>query len=1064
MFFGLLIFGYVFSVKIPEGSMETRFSKYAFINSELPRSSQVGYPDLPVYPVVLDVAGEGIVNVKPLSCDTIKLYSDIQPVLKPEILSNPNPKVYPEKDPTVYFSKKFYPETYFDYRVLRYNGFSRIEILLYPYRYNPEKRLLEVVREFEVHVDGVPLEKVSVSFPELYIVAPENLVMVLSNYIRERRLMGFDVKVETLERISSSFPGQDIQEKIRNYLKSIRRNGVKQYVILVGDEYLIPPRFLYAFNCRANHNPVENEIPSDLYYADLDGSFNADGDTLFGEVVDSVDLYPDLVIGRIPVANPEQLVNYLTKVRAYEDLADSLHDYILDYVFLAQILWINPYTDQGIHKNFIENKYLPEYIKVSKFYESTLTVGRDTVLNALSKGAYFVNHDGHGWYNGMWLSHDVVLRIQDTAAIRNAGKYSIFYSIGCWVGAFDFNSIAEAYVNSSRVAIAFIANSRYGWGAPGNPGFGYSDIFDNKFFEMLHKDSISLLGDIFWNHKAYFVPLARDSNVYRWIYYELNLLGDPTIYVWRKTPENFEVEIFAKHNEIYGYVTRESRPLKDVWITLSNGDSVFAKTFSSFDGGFSFEFTSFGYDSILLSFWKPGYRTVKKWIKLNPDFFVKWWFSDENGKDFVTAGESKYLKILFKNLSSVYLHDGFALTSPVFSFIPQNFTVSLNPGEDKVCSVLIRVPDSLKVNGVYYISLEGREHSYRIPVRISWPDLAFQSAVAESFGTWKFYFKNVSLMPLKVDFLGAIDPNDSRVYRSFNERFDVMPDSSFCVVLTQILPGARNLKFYFECEGEVFEKTVWVTTDSVIYSENFERGIWTWSGDTTYYVICSDSITGNRFLSYKVDLYPLVPDASIYSPKFVINGPAKINFRFWYLFPIYGTTGVKVSLEWLSGDNYLNTEPIALIAAGGALDSKNIYGSWQTYEYEVEPPEGANSARLVLQFRKNAGDTAFWGIDDIQVLSKSFMLKNESREELKKVSIVAFEKIGKGGTVKFLIFSANDTILPLEVFDAGGRLIEKYDICLKKGFNEVVTSIGRARSGLFFIKILGDIKKVVVLK
>ncbi len=1044
--------------------METRFSKYAFINSELPRSSQVGYPDLPVYPVVLDVAGEGIVNVKPLSCDTIKLYSDIQPVLKPEILSNPNPKVYPEKDPTVYFSKNFYPGTYFDYSVLSYSGYSRIEIILYPYRYNPEKRLLEVVKEFEVHVDGVPIEKSGASFPILYIITPRNLIGLLSEYIRERRIRGFDVQVETLEHIVTTFPGRDLQEKIRNYLKSIKRNDTKQYVLLVGDEYKIPPRFLYAFDCRAQHHPDENMIPSDLYYADLDGSFNADGDTLFGEVTDTVDLYPDLVVGRIPVRDPQQLTNYLAKVRAYENLADSLQDYLLDYVFMAQILWGDPFTDQGVHKDFIQKKFLPNFIRVNKFYQSTQNLSRNAILNSLSAGAHLINHDGHGWYDGMWVSDRVVLGIWDTFTVLNYNKYSIFYSIGCWVGAFDFNSIAEAYVNSSRVAIAFIANSRYGWGAPGNPGFGYSDIFDNKFFEMLHKDSISLLGDIFWNHKAYFVPFARDSNVYRWIYYELNLFGDPTIYVWRKTPENFEVEVFAKHNEIYGYVTRESRPLKDVWITLSNGDSVFAKTFSSFDGGFSFEFASFGYDSILLSFWKPGYRTVKKWIKLNPDFLVKWWFSDENGKDFVKAGESKYLRILFKNLSSVNLHDNFVLTSPVFSLIPQNFTVSLNPGEEKVCSVLISVPDSLKVNGVYYISLEGREHSYKIPVRISWPDLAFQSAVAESFGTWKFYFKNVSLMPLKVDFLGAIDPNDSRVYRSFDERFDVMPDSSFCLVLTQILPGARNLKFYFECEEEVFEKTVWVTTDSVIYSENFEQGILRWSGDTAYYAIRADSVTGNRFLSYKAELFTAVPNVPLYSPKFTINGPVKINFRFWYSFPIYGTTGVKVSLEWYSGDNYLNTEPIALIAAGGALDRKNIYGSWQTYEYEVEPPEGANSARLVLQFRKNAGDTAFWGIDDIQVLSKSFMLKNESLKELKKVSIVAFEKIGKGGTVKFLIFSANDTILPLEVFDAGGRLIEKYDICLKKGFNEVITSIGRARSGLFFIKILGDIKKVVVLK
>lgn len=1064
MFFGLLICGYVFSVKIPESFMETRLTEFAFINSELPRDWREGHPDLPIYPLILDVSDRGFVEVKPLSCDTISLSNDIQPILKPEILSNPYPEFSPKKDPVVYFSKNFYPGTYFDYRVLRYGDFSRIEIFLYPYRYNPEKRLLEIIKEFEVHVDGVPIEKVGVSFPELYIITPEDFVGLLSEYVRERRLRGFDVKVETLEQISSSFPGQDIQEKIRNYLKSIKRNDVRQYVILLGDEYLIPPRFLYAFDCRANYNPVENKIPSDLYYADLDGTFNADGDTLFGEVSDSVDLYPDLVIGRIPVGNPAQLVNYLAKVKAYEDLVDSLQDYVLDYVFLAQILWTNPYTDQGIHKNFIESRYLPDYIRVSKFYESTLSVRKDTVLNALSNGAHFVNHDGHGWYNGMWLSDVVVLRTEDTIAIRNYKKYSIFYSIGCWVGALDFNSIAENYVNSSNVAIAFIANSRYGWGAPGNPGFGYSDIFDNKFFEILHKDSTSLLGDLFWGHKAYFAPFARDSNVYRWIYYELNLFGDPTLYVWRRSPERFDVKIFTRQNEIYGWVTSNGKPLKDVWITLSDGDSVFAKTFNTFDGSFSFSFSITGYDTVLLSFWKPGYRTFKRWVKLNPDFIVNFWFSEEGEKDFVMAGESRYLKIKFKNVSNTSISDNFSFYSPVFSLMPQNLVVSLNPGEEKVCSVLVRVPDSLRINRVFNINLEGREYSYEIPIRVGWPDIVFESATVEGNNVRKFYFKNVSLMPMELSFMGALDLKDLRVYGGVNERFMVLPESVFCVVLDQVLPGERNFKFYFDCQGKVFEKIIWITTDSVLYLEDFERETLTWSGDTSCFMICLDSLTGNRFLSYKANLFPSVPNAPLYSPKFIINGPAKISFRFWYLFPIYGTTGVKLGIEWYKGDSYLRTDPVTLIAAGGALDEKNIYGGWQTYEYEVEPPEGSNCARLVLQFRKNEGDNAFWGLDDVRVVSRSFVLKGETSMELKENRIVGFEQISKGGTVRFVIFSVNDNKVPLEVFDVGGRLIERQDFALRKGLNEIVVSMGVVKSGLFFVKILGETKKVVVLR
>jgi len=42
-------------------------------------------------------------------------------------------------------------------------------------------------------------------------------------------------------------------------------------------------------------------IAADLYYSDLDGNWDADGDSIYGERTDNVNLYADVFVGRAPV-------------------------------------------------------------------------------------------------------------------------------------------------------------------------------------------------------------------------------------------------------------------------------------------------------------------------------------------------------------------------------------------------------------------------------------------------------------------------------------------------------------------------------------------------------------------------------------------------------------------------------------------------------------------------------------------------------------------------------------------------------------------------------------------
>ena len=70
-------------------------------------------------------------------------------------------------------------------------------------------------------------------------------------------------------------------------------------------------------------NSIDNNMPTDLYYACLDGTWNGDGDSIWGEKNDGsgggdVDLVPELHVGRAPVSNVTEAVNFVSKAVLYE--------------------------------------------------------------------------------------------------------------------------------------------------------------------------------------------------------------------------------------------------------------------------------------------------------------------------------------------------------------------------------------------------------------------------------------------------------------------------------------------------------------------------------------------------------------------------------------------------------------------------------------------------------------------------------------------------------------------------------------------------------------------------
>ncbi|MFX1385178.1 MAG: C25 family cysteine peptidase, partial [Promethearchaeota archaeon] len=140
---------------------------------------------------------------------------------------------------------------------------------------------------------------------------------------------GIQTTIVTVEYIYANYPGDDEQEKIRNFIIDAYQTWNIRYVLLGGDgdganlggeseDPIIPARGFYA----TAYGEVDYNIPSDLYYSGLDGTWDDDGDGIYGEDGEE-DFYAEVYVGRAPVDSEEEVSNFVMKTLIHEQINDE---------------------------------------------------------------------------------------------------------------------------------------------------------------------------------------------------------------------------------------------------------------------------------------------------------------------------------------------------------------------------------------------------------------------------------------------------------------------------------------------------------------------------------------------------------------------------------------------------------------------------------------------------------------------------------------------------------------------------------------------------------------------
>ncbi len=421
---------------------------------------------------------------------------------------------------------------------------------------------------------------------------------------------GIPAVVRTLSFIQQEYlSGTDDADRMRMFIRDAYARWGTLWVLLGGDTDVIPARITYTTYFGGEH------IPADLYYSSLDGNWNADRDSVYGEgpnleepVDDACDLFPEVYVGRAPTSTLAQAQQFVDKTLQYE--TNPVGDYERNILFFAEVLFPQNWVPGQLV--FLDGATLAEEVLPSvrmnpsihyaRLYENytdptwepgALPETRAAVLDSLNRGYNYGIHIGHGYRNVMSVG-DANLINADAAALTNGNRLMNLYAIDCTSNAIDFPSIGEAFLKAANGgAVTNVGSTRFDYPVIGR-------YFQREFFRLLYDDSVTAVGELQARQKLPFISSSNQDNAYRWTEMTLLLLGDPELHVWTGTPRTLTVTapsaFVVSDSTLLVHVAISGTPLEGARVVAyrPNDELSIATTDASGDASLSFRPDSLG--------------------------------------------------------------------------------------------------------------------------------------------------------------------------------------------------------------------------------------------------------------------------------------------------------------------------------------------------------------------------------------------------------------------------------------------------------------------------------------
>ncbi len=439
---------------------------------------------------------------------------------------------------------------------------------------------------------------------EYIIVTSPRLAGAAAPLLTLKRRTGYDAAIALTDSIFARYGGVDDADALRTYLADCYLSGTA-FVLLAGDEEHVPVRYAYFYEIDTLPS-LDNLMICDLFFADYDGEWEADGDGVYGEPVsDNLDIGPEVMLGRLPFSNAGQFETYIDNLTAYLfDPGGGDRSYLNRSVFFC--------SDQM--RDFFEGGQ--QYPVAEQFPESFIadcerlaetpdgahpSPGGPTpqnVIDCLTDGYGMINILAHGRPDGFVLKSSdynlfpkIMLLTPDSIAghmsfddLPDIPKPSLYYSIACSQAAYDLEtlygieelSVAEQLLSTDGSgAVGLVAFTRWGW-------VGSSYKLMESFYRHLFTDADGY--PVTAMHLSHL-----DHPYYRDQIYGQSFFGDPSLHSYLDIPQQIQLSgdgdlHYNQGEDITLSVAFGGQPLSGHPVTVSYGDREFETIFSGDDG------------------------------------------------------------------------------------------------------------------------------------------------------------------------------------------------------------------------------------------------------------------------------------------------------------------------------------------------------------------------------------------------------------------------------------------------------------------------------------------------
>lgn len=407
-----------------------------------------------------------------------------------------DPYSYLEKnfyaDPLIYSSDRQFPSEFVQQEVVRFEGNRFLALTVFPFKFYPKN---SIIRVFDIRV-SIELTKPVSMIKQLQtgpifndensgyvIITPSELSGAVESFSAWKGQLGFSVQITRLEQIYSQFTGRDNVEKVRNFINESYSTNGTEYYLLVGDCDVCPVREVWDPVNLDGMGCDNGTEPSDLYYECLDGDWDANGNNIFGEPDDDVDLYPEVKVGRIPINTTEDTERVLAMIRKIEENPEP-GEWIKNFLLIAPSAF-TPGDSAAALEEEIYKKFLADsFLNPIRLYGVDGSLNSSAVISAMNQGVGLVDFFDHGQYN-MWVG---ALSTGDVLNLQNGNRTFLAFAMACETAAFDYQeytTIGEAFFrNPNGGAIGYIGATRIAWA-----GYDCFDGLHHRFWNYFLRNA-----------------------------------------------------------------------------------------------------------------------------------------------------------------------------------------------------------------------------------------------------------------------------------------------------------------------------------------------------------------------------------------------------------------------------------------------------------------------------------------------------------------------------------------------------------------------------------------------